>query len=217
MLLKELIDKTEDIFNNDLVIPEPNILWKDKLLALKEANLPAHESSLIFDMRREQAKQMGFEELISSQAVEMLMGEPATDSEDGGKERQIYEWAYDHHKNKPLNGQWGGIPSDFFRMERKGLWYLPPFALIEKWRCRFGKLNYLKRDIPYGVVLKMLEIKKINLFNVFNVIAPMEAWERKTDIDPIIMASIWELPKKDKKDKEYVNAGQVAHFFVAQW
>ena len=92
---------------------------------------------------------------------------------------------------------------------------MPPFAKTEKWRCRFGKLDYLKRDIPYGVVLRIQEVKELKLFNVFHVLAPIEAWERKTDIDPIVVATIWELPPN--KDGAYKTAGQVAHFFLAQW
>lgn len=99
-------------------------------------------------------------------------------------------------------------------MDKCNSWYLPPFKKKEVWRVRFGKLNYLKRDIPYGVVLRMNEVKKLKLFNVFNVMAPIEAWERKTDIDPIVVATIWELIKDEHGDRI---AGQVAHYFLAQW
>jgi len=78
-----------------------------------------------------------------------------------------------------------------------------------------GKLDYLKREIPYGVVLRINEIKKLNLFNVFNVIAPIEAWERKTDHDPIVMATIWEIEYNPNSEDR--SAGDIAHFFVAQW
>jgi hypothetical protein len=44
----------------------------------------------------------------------------------------------------------------------------------------------------------------------------MEAWQRKTDIDPIVVATIWELPPQEKP-KEGRSAGQAAHFFLAQW
>jgi hypothetical protein len=44
----------------------------------------------------------------------------------------------------------------------------------------------------------------------------MEAWEKKTDIDPIVVATIWEMPPKvNGKDSRI--AGQVAHYFLAQW
>jgi hypothetical protein len=93
---------------------------------------------------------------------------------------------------------------------------MPPFSKVKVWSVQFGKLNYLKRDIPYGVVLRINECKELKLFNVFQVLAPMEAWEKKTDIDPIVVASIWEMPPKiDEKSGR--TAGQVAHFFLAQW
>jgi hypothetical protein len=76
-------------------------------------------------------------------------------------------------------------------------------------------LDYLKREIPYGVVLRINECKQLKLFNAFSVLAPMEAWEKKTDIDPIVVATIWELPLNNEKKR--ASAGQVAHFFLAQW
>ncbi len=225
MLLTELKAKIDTVFENELKVPEPAIHWKDKLEALRESKLTSHESSLIYDMRNEQARMMGFEELNVVTAVEMLMGEKHTNlsvDEDWKKEdRQSHEWVYNHHNGDVYTQKdsWGGMPTDWYRMERKGLWYLPPFALKESWRCRLGKLNYLKRDIPYGVVLRMQEIKTLNLFNCFSVLAPVEAWTHKASIDPIVFASIWELPtKQSAEDKQkYGSAGQVTHYFLAQW
>jgi hypothetical protein len=213
--LKEVIKKTDEMFAiPELKIPEPSPDWKRKMDALEEAKLTNHRAALIFDMRCWQAEQMGFRKIESGEMVKMLMGEAHTVAEGEG-DRQVYEWVYDHHQDKvesPTN--WGGSPHTFSKIERKGLWYMPPFAKVLKWKCQFGKVNYLKRELPYGVVLRMNEVRKLKLFNCFNVLAPMEAWERKTDIDPIMVATIWEITK----DKEGSNtAGQTAHFFLAQW
>jgi hypothetical protein len=223
MLLAELVESTNKIFDKEkidssFVVPEPSPHWKRKLEALKEAHLYNHRNATIFDMRCEQAKSMGFQLFGSEEYVEMLMGEPHTHS-DSVDERQNHEWFYNHQTDTTLEGtdcNWGGKPFDFWCRKRKSLWFLPPFTSSEIWRCRFGKLNYLKRTIPYGVVLRINEVKSLKLFNAFNVFAPIEAWERKTDIDPIVVASIWELPYNEKKE-EYISAGQAAHFFLAQW
>lgn len=215
--LQEVKQKTDKIFEEkttELVLPKPSQIWQDRIEALEQAKLPKQRASCIFDMRKWQAEQMGFEQIESSTMVQMLMGEPHTE-ETEGETRQNYEWAYDHHKDELMDKVWGGKPTIFNRLVRKGLWYMPPFAKVQEWSVQFGKLDYLKRVIPYGVVLKINECKELKLFNCFNVIAPMEAWERKSDIDPIVVATIWELPPKD--DGQNASAGQAAHYFLAQW
>ena len=175
-------------------VPEPSPIWREKIDALAEANLMAQRSSAIFDMRCEQAAKMGFVRLESSQMVKMLMGDPHTETFEG-KDRQNHEWIYCHHTDTAeTKTTWGGTPTIFIRKTRTNAWFLPPFSKKEIWRVQFGKLDYLKREIPYGVVLRINELKKLKLFNAFSVLAPMEAWERKTDIDPIVVASIWEYP-----------------------
>lgn len=218
LTLNEVKESTSLIFDEGkkLMIPEPPIIWKDKLESLSAANLVKQRSSLIFDMRKWQAAQMGFKEIASADMVQMLMGEPHTETSDG-KERQVYEWMYHHHKDaENTETTWGGVPTIFRRVCRQGVWYMPPFAKKIQWECQFGKLDYLKREIPYGVVLRINECKQLKLFNCFNVMAPMEAWERKTDIDPIVVGTIWEIPPIEKPDINE-SAGQVAHFFLAQW
>jgi hypothetical protein len=214
LILDKIKEDTESIFNQAIKVPEPPLIWRDKMEALASANLINQRASLIFDMRKWQAKELGFVELQSSEMVEMIMGEPFTESEDG-KVRQNHEWLYNHHTDELLGNTWGGFPTIFRHKEKMNFWHLPPFAIKTKWEVQFGKLDYLKREIPYGVVLRIEEIKKLKLFNAFNVMAPMEAWERKTDIDPIVVASIWEFPLNE--EKLYKIAGQSAHYFLAQW
>lgn len=218
MLLAELKEKTEKAFEpTELVVPDPGHHWKRKLEALDEAKLPKQKSAALFDMRCEQAAMMGFERLEPAVMVEMLMGEAHTDTETG-PDRQNHEWFYNHNDGEILQGEkcnWGGNPTDYVRYEKMGFWYLPPFAKLVKWKVRMGKLDYLKREIPYGVLLRIEELKKTKLFNSFGVIAPIEAWERPTPIDPIVFANIWEVPPVEKG--KVGTAGQTAQFFVAQW
>jgi hypothetical protein len=210
--LDEVIKSTDTIFGDEtLVIPEPSADWKRRLEALEEASLVQQRSALVFEMRCWQAKELGFRQILVSDAVKMIFGEPHTEEAEGA-ERQNHEWMYRHDSDTVLEGEdcnWGGKPTQYVRIVKKGLWYLPPFAQVETWRCQFGKLDYLKREIPYGIVLRINELKKLKLFNAFQVLAPMEAWIRKTDIDPIVMASVWEFG--DNK------VAQAAHFFIARW
>lgn len=218
MTLTEIKTQTDKVFGNEnLTLPEPNHHWQRKLEALEEANLEQQHRSCLFDMRCEQAATLGFEAIESEEMVEMLMGESPTTIKEEVGERQQHEYFYNHITGVTLEGSecnWGGKPSQFYREEKKFQWWIPPFGKFEKWRCQFGKLDYLKRKIPYGVVLRINEVKSLNLFNVFNVMAPMEAWERKTDTDPVVVATIWSI--EDKGDKAS-KAGQVQHFFLAQW
>jgi hypothetical protein len=165
-------------------------------------------------MRKWQASQLGFKEVENEDLPKMLMGKDFTDQEEA-KERQNYEWAYNHHTNELLNNTWGGPPTIWHRKTKIGLWFLPPFGKQLIWTVQMGKLDYLKREIPYGVILRINECKKTKLFNCFNVIAPLEAWQQKTTIDPIVVATIWELPPDDKSDTK--SAGNTAHYFLAQW
>lgn len=218
LTLEQVKEQTNKVFETEeLTIPQPSLHFQRKLEGLEEAILENQRRACLFDMRCSQAKMLGFEQIESREMIEMLMGEAHTDEEDA-KDRQSHEFFYNHHTEETFKGKacnWGGKPVQFYHMYKKNLWFLPPFNKLEKWRCQFGKLDYLKRDIPYGVVLRINEVKKLNLFNVFHVIAPMEAWERETDIDPIVTATIWEILKKEKGDDG--SAGQVAHFFLAQW
>jgi len=213
---KPITDKLE---TQELQIPEPSKHWERKIAALEEASLANQRAAAIFDMRCEQAEMLGFKKIHTSEMVKMLMGDSHTET-DKGEERQTHEYAYFHVTGKELLGKdcdWGGKSTIFIRKEKVNAWFLPPFREQEVWRCQFGKLDYLKREIPYPVVLQLNELKKLKLFNAFSVLAPMEAWERKTDIDPIMVATIWETPPNEEKGKESTTAGQTAHFFLAQW
>lgn len=221
LTLQHVREQTDQVFvtaeEQGLSVPEPSPHWKRKLEALEEAHLEKQHRSCLFDMRCEQAQTLGFEALESEEMVEMIMGEAATDTREEVGERQNHEFFYNHITGITLEGKdcnWGSKPNQFCYLYKKNGWFLPPFGLFEKWRCQFGKLDYLKREIPYGVILRINEVKSLSLFNVFNVLAPMEAWERATDIDPIVVATIWEIEDKNGEAK---TAGQVQHFFLAQW
>jgi len=187
---------------------------KDELSALKEAGLTNHYADILFDLRCQTAEHFGFTRMTLRQMVELLMqSEVQKEFMPRDEKRQNYQWYYDHLQNLVFEGaenNWGAIPTDFSGQINH-----------KKWTCRFGKLNYLKKSIPYGVVLRMLELRKLRIFNCFNVIAPVEAWrENKIDIDPILCGTIHTIisqPNSRTGAKQSFASGTEAHFVVAQW
>ena len=155
----EIKETTELVFEKEnLTIPEPNHHWKRKLEALEEAHLHQQRRDCLFDMRCEQAEMLGFEAIESSKMIEMLMGESHNTVKEDVGERQNHEFFYNHITGITLEGDkcnWGSKPIQFSLQEKKFQWHIPPFGMIEKWRCQFGKLDHLKREIPYGVVLRI--------------------------------------------------------------
>lgn len=213
LTLEEIVNETTPIFENkELVVPEPPIRFKDQIDALDEAELPRQKTACIFDMRKWQVEQMGFKPVKIGEVVQMLMGEPHNQCKDG--ETQKIEWVYNHH-NDEVSKTWTSKASIYYKTEKKGLWHLPPFAKRVKWEVQQGRLDYLKRELPYGVVLRLNELKKLKLFNSFTVVAPMDAWLKQSDIDPVIVANLYQIPPDDNGN--YNSAGSISSYFVARW
>lgn len=209
LTLQKVKEKTEEIFEEgkEFKIPEPPVHLKDKLAALKESKLERQYRRCLFDVRVDQAKAVGFVPLTVGDMAEMLMGEPHTTAEvQWWLNAADYGWVYNHHQDKiESNSPISVHPTDFIR--KGGFWTFDK----DIWRCRFASLDYLK-DIPYGVVLRINELKKFKFFNAFNAMAPREAWvEDVFTADPIVVATIWEMPSEEK------STGDRQHFFVAQW
>ena len=209
--LQEMNDLTECTIENlseeeQKVSPD----WQRRLDVYKEAGLDYQLESVIFEMRCERAKSLGFQEVELPDLVELIMGEPST-SHRLGIEKQKYEYFYEHDVNKILTGEdctWSNNATDYFRVEKFRL------KSRKRWTCRFGRLNYLRKTIPYGVVLKIQEVKKLKLFNNFNVVAPIECWEKDIEIiDPILTASIGLMKKTD--DNKTIT--QSKYYFIAKW
>lgn len=208
MTLEEVIEKTGPLFEKPLEIPVPSLHWKRKLEALEEAGLMRQRAACLFDMRVEQAKAMGFQQMTLEEAVEALMGEPPTDDRvRNDLPRHIVRKFANHHNGEMLVG-WGSRPHEWIRSG--GFWRR------EKWRCRSGGIDNLKAEVPYGVVLKLNEVRRIGLFNYVEwAVAPDHAWIASSTDDPILLATVSELPP-DPEGK-YNGSGREANFFVAQW
>ncbi len=194
-------------------VPKPSQTWKDRLAALKKAGLPRQESACEFEMRCWQAEQMGYEQITIAAAVERLMGAPHTNATETTT-KHSYDWIINHRYERSV----ATATSRDHRFNVRQYWRRPkllrPFR-NDSWRVQLGALDELKRAIPYGVCLKMEECKQTLLFNTFYALAPMQAWRERVVVDPIILASIMELPPA--VNRPINEGGQEAFFFLAQW
>lgn len=212
LTLEEIVNETAPIFESSLTLPEPPIKFKDQIEALEKANLPRQKAAAIYDMRKWQVEKLGLKELGISDAVKILMGQQHTAHRDGDKHK--IEYVYNHHTGQ-IENAWTGTATIYYRKERIHPWYKPPFIKQIIWECQSGKLDYLKREIPYGVILKINELKELGIFNSFSAVAPIEAWWKQKDIDPIVLGHLWQLPPDD--DGKYSQTGFATTFFIAKW
>ncbi len=219
--LNEINEKTNVLFRDGepFVVPDISDEWKKKLEALKEAELPSHYAACLFDARVDRARRMGFIVTDPNRVVELVMGEPHNKESDG--KRHNVEWVYDHHENtyeKGGNSTWGGNSTVFTRnrveLEKKFMFF-PSSNTIEVWRCIYGRLSSLG-NIPYDIVLRINELKKLNIFNAFGAVAPACAWENNNEdrCDHIITAEVWEITKNGDGG---LTSGQKGLFFIASW
>lgn len=217
--IAEMEDRTKGIFGGDNGIPIPEISWQRKLDTFEAAGLLKDRARAIFSMRCEQAEKMGFQKVHATELVTAMMGEAPT-TEVTEAERQNHEWFYNHHTGVVIDDpkkSWGCKPTDYIKTWRKNGWWLPPFNTVRKWTVRFGKISQLKRDLPPDISLRLVDMKSLKLFNAFSVLAPLEAFETQTDISPVVIASIWEIPPDDKENDKYSTSGFQANYFLAKW
>jgi hypothetical protein len=174
----------------------------------------------VFDYRRWQAKELGFKQVELKYLVDDLMCSRHTDYHRGeDDEKTVYDWVYNHHNCCQDKKRWHRHPSYWTRMGRKGLFEWLPFGKKMEWQCRLVKLNDLSQEIPYEVILRILEVKTLNIFNCFHVIEPIYRANRTFLPKPIFLATIWELPPKREETGKFVftTVGYEAHFFLSHW
>jgi len=216
--IQKKLKKVNDLFSDEdsinLELPEMGEVWRRKLEAYDDAGLLTQKEQCIMEMRCEQVKKLGFEEVTVEQCIEMIMGEPHTDIRENDR-RTVCEWYYNHHIDElGTSSNWGGVPDVYVRKDSGEKFWKPPFVKKEIWAAKADKLNELQREIPYGVALRIAELKKAKVFNAFSVVAPMEAFKDRTEIDPIVIGEIWEFPLENGV---YNRSGKEKCFLVAQW
>ena len=188
------------IFEKEMVIPEYSHHTKRQLTALKEANLTKQQRLTKFNARCEMAKELGFREL-SIEDMTTMLGEKNDNSyldEYRGSD-YTHEYFYDHINQSLCN-------------DRTTRPYLINVKCVNGSynNLLISNLDNLKIEIPYGIVLRLNEIKKLNFFNCFNVVAPESCFRQLEYKDPIVLATICEAHDK-------VNLGSRRYFFLAQW
>jgi len=214
-ILTEVKERTDKIFEKGLsVVPNSDFFtdYQRKVEAYKEACLEFQTEDVLFELRCKQAEELGFESYSHRELVKMLTGEYPDSGFKEGRERQVHEYFYQHYDDKELKGSdctWGSRPIKYSKTERKFL------KKNTKWTIQVGKLNYLRKTIPYGVVLKINELKKLKLFNSFEVLAPIELWEKDIpDIDPIVCAQISSIIRRPNGR---MGSDKNKNYFIAQW
>lgn len=219
LLDKDLLNKTDAAMVQE--VPEPPPDMKTRLDILENAGLESQRLMALFEMRCWQADKMGFAKVEAQDIAMALFGEPYTkqiaEEKDPNKQKNMkFEYSFNHFTG---NENWGrqmeGWKYERYVEQRR--WYLPPFSRnVLKWRMVGGPMDYLKIQIPYGVVLRTQELRKLKLFNCFMVFAPEEAFSSLGKIDPIVVGRISECAK-DSDGAQLLCRGQQALYFVAQW
>jgi hypothetical protein len=214
--LIEVEENTGNIFGDNNKIPQPEIVWQRKIDALEDAGLHKQRAVAIFEMRCQQATEMGFQSFSVSDLVKLMTGEAHNHTTEA--ERQNHEWFYNHHDDKLLEGEknsWGCKPTDYHLMWRKNGWWLPPFNKVPKWSVRWGKLAYVKRQIPHGLALRIHDLKRLKIFNAFNYLGPIDSYEKDTEIKGVVTGSIWEIPPDN--DGKFNTSGTTKNFYIGTW
>jgi hypothetical protein len=175
------------------------------LAALNKLHMPCQKLILQFDMRCRRMSELGFKRFKDlTEALELFIGKKGTfqnRQDHFSSKRYNYSWYYDHREQVDVTSNCGSM--------------VVQTATVDSVDYDYGPADQLKQLIPCGVLLLMAEIKQQNLVNCFHAIAPRDAWNPAYEQhDPIVLATIWELPKPDK---DLQIKGRVAHFFVAKW
>lgn len=219
--IQECIEATRPLFErSEAALPEaPPISahWQRKIEAMEANGLRRQAELVKFEQRCDQAARFGFTPLQPAEMVEMLMGQPHTYVRRG--EPLPLEYVYNHHTDAVEQGQncpWERGVRIFVRQGWRGMIGGEARAV---WRCCFASPDHLTITIPYGVALKMLEVKQLRLFNTFNILAPIEAWQENVieKIDPILAGAVWQITRNPDTRRGGLVPGKIQDFFIAQW
>ncbi len=214
MLVSELVTSTDQVFQ-DLISKNSAQKLKDdefqmRAQAYMDANLSSHLRILSYDYRVDKAKNLGLIAHPLDKFVSILMGNPPTRiSTSWG--HFTYEYVYDFVKNTELDRSDLWVPNLTFL---RGHWWSKDHYVVQN-----RPMGQLLRPIPYGVVLRLQEIKELKLFNAFSVLAPREAFATQQFAhDPIVIGEMWrnETPQRNEYDSLY-DSTQQTYFFIAKW
>jgi hypothetical protein len=215
--LETLAKKTDAVLSLDeeFKLPDLSAQTKDYIDAYRKLGLTNHESDLHFYAKGEIAKKAGLQEVSEEEIVRMLTGDevtPIKKSIDVSYFTDIEEF-FDPLFNKQYRASF-----------RKRVFHAPFFSRTKFEDIHMIPLSGLKCAIPYGVLLRVLELKKLNFFNCFLAFAPESViregtYARVARVDPIIVASLAKGHVREFGRNGRINtqAVEFKHFFVAKW
>lgn len=212
--LIQVLEVANDVCGSSIQLPPPPPDQIRRLEALRAAGLQIKAADCLFGIRCQQARELGFCDFSPEEVVEMLMGEPHTHTDYGIK--HFHEYVFDHHSGQESLGEqcrWDYRTELYTRKVRSRL------RTTTAWECIHGGLDYLAGEIPYGIVLRLNELKAAKLFNAFSVVAPAAAFRTPEEIDPILIGQIWTLPPLRNKsgEIEITGSGEIKNFVLASW
>lgn len=200
--------------------PVESTFWKDRIEAYEQAGLKRQVSLAKLRQRQEIADKMGFEKVTLPEMAQMLMGdEPTKIKSAESVHHPEYFLGQENEPEKPVEPAGSFLEAMLAGRQFVSRPHIIPKVLSfkgegRKWKLQFGALNFLKAEIPYGVVLRLQEIKELALFDCFSVMAPEELWVQlpPKPIDPIVVASMYV-----GNNNQHDPTDLAAHYFIAQW
>jgi hypothetical protein len=217
--LETLAEKTEAVFDveDGLKLPDFSTQTKDYIDAYRELGLTNHESDLHYFAKCEIAKKAGLQEVSEEEIVRMLTNDEVKIKRTIDSDFAEIEEFFDPLFNETYKATF-----------RKRVFSSPFMAKIKFEPIHMVPLSGLKCAIPYGVLLRVLELRKLNFFNCFLAFAPETViregtYARAARVDPVIVASLakghtresdWRRNSADRINTQNI---EFAHFFVAKW
>jgi hypothetical protein len=214
--LDQLQEKSNQLWHEDkFVIPSIPINTQDYIQAYRDLNLNKHANELYFHARCQQAISMGFSFLTPFEIAKMLICKPnAKIIKVDRYESYEQNWFYDHLFDKcydQTTAKFSQLPLMSYETNK---WF-------NREKICMVPINMLKCAIPYGVLLRIMELKKLKLFNCFYAFAPeqvirTEMYIKPASVDPVIVATMSN-GHHINHNTVYINRHELAHFFVAKW
>jgi len=203
-MLDTLEAKNVEIFEEPLKLEPMNADLKRKIEIYKQSGLSSQVTNIQYQQRITQANQL-FTPITLEKAISWMTRDEPPFNFYIASGWQRYEWLYNHNKQKTMGiGDYEGTQRYTNCVKTK---WLKRF-----WHYTIGSLFAYTEEIPLGIVLRIEEMKKLNLFNRFLLIAPTEKF-RIIFEDPIVVASI----EKECFRAPSINPDEFRYYFVGKW
>lgn len=203
------LDQAIKVFERDDIYLPTTIAWSNRLHSSFKLN--RERAKTLLEYRCWQATAIGFPKVEIKNFVESYMGSASTATYDDNNKTR-YDWIMNHHINRNEAKRWYKSKFYWQRYENQGMFSWPPFHSDLIWECRLVKLNDIKEEIPYLVMLRLLQAKALDLFNTFHVIEVTKSPKPKKHL---LLGSIFELPPN--RYKKFEESGLIVHFLISDW